>query len=83
MANGGQYYCTATSLSAPSSPNGIFDASFYTGNTIDGPTQTDENNFWMHGYNGNSLSPITVAFGEACGNPEQDWAGRVVAYQSN
>ena len=83
MANGGQAFCTATSLNTPSSPSGIFDSVFYTGNTIDGPTQTDENNFWMHAYNGNSLSPISVAFGESCGNAQQNWAGRVAAYQSN
>jgi hypothetical protein len=82
MANGGQAYCTATSLNTPSSPSGIFDSAFYTGNTIDGPTQTDENNFWMHAYNGSSLSPITVAWGESCNNPQQNWANRVVAYQS-
>ena len=81
MANGGQAYCTATSLSSPSS-GGIFDAAWYSGNTIDGPTQTDENNFWMHAYNGSSLSPITVAFGEFCNNAQQNWAGRVAAYQS-
>jgi hypothetical protein len=56
---------------------------WFTGNTIDGPTQTDENNFWMHFYNGNSLSPVTVAFGEYCNNPQDYWAGRVAAYQSN
>jgi hypothetical protein len=83
MANGGQAYCTATSLSAPGSPSGIFDSAFYKGNTIDGPTQTDENNFWMHAYNGNSLSPISVAFGESCNNAQQNWASRVAAYQSN
>ena len=83
MANGGQGYCTATSLSVPSGPSGVFDSAWYTGNTIDGPTQTDENNFWMHFYNGSSLSPITVAFGESCNNPQGDWAGRVAAYQSN
>jgi len=81
MANGGQGYCTATSLSSPS--GGVFDSAWYTGNTIDGPTQTDENNFWMHFNNGSSLSPITVAFGESCNNPQGDWAGRVAAYQSN
>jgi hypothetical protein len=83
MANGGQGYCTATSLSAPSGPGGVFDSVWFTGNTVDGPTQTDENNFWMHFYNGNSLSPITVAFGESCNNPQDYWAGRVAAYQSN
>jgi hypothetical protein len=79
MANGGQAYCTATSLS---SPGGIFDSTWFTGNTIDGPTQTDENNFWMHFYNGNSLSPITVTWNESCDNFQGYWAGRVAAYQS-
>ena len=83
MANGGQAYCTATSLNAPSGPSGVFDSAWFTGNTIDGPTQTDENNFWMHFYNGSSLSPISVAWGESCNNAQQNWASRVAAYQSN
>lgn len=81
MANGGQYYCTATSLISPS--GGIFDAAWFNGNTIDGPTQTDENNFWMHFSNGSSLSPITVTFAESCDSSQGDWAGRVAAYQTN
>ncbi|HYL85139.1 MAG TPA: Ig-like domain-containing protein [Candidatus Angelobacter sp.] len=80
MANGGQAYCTATGLTSPS--GGVFDSAFYTGNTIDGPTQTDENNFWGHFYNGTSLSAITVTWTEACANQTQNWAGRVAAYQS-
>jgi hypothetical protein len=83
MANGGQAFCTATSLNTPSGPNGVFDAAWFSGNTIDGPTQTDENNFWMHFYNGSRLSPISVAWGESCGRAQQNWAGRVAAYQSN
>src|SRR5438105_107417 len=63
MANGGQGYCTATSLSVPSGPSGVFDSAWYTGNTIDGPSQADENNFCMQFYNGSSLIPITVALG--------------------
>jgi len=81
MANGGQAYCTATSLSSPS--GGIFDSAWFTGNTIDGPTQTDENNFWMHFYNGSSLSAFTITFNESCDFSQGDWAGRVAAYQSN
>jgi hypothetical protein len=81
MANGGQFFCTATSLSSPS--GGIFDAAWFTGNTINGPTQTDENNFWMHFSNGSSLSPFTITFSESCDFAPGDWAGRVAAYQSN
>ena len=81
MANGGQAFCTATSLSSPS--GGIFDSAWFNGNTIDGPTQTDENNFWMHFYNGSSLSPISVTWGESCAAAQQNWAGRIAAYQSN
>jgi hypothetical protein len=81
MFNGGQAFCTATSLSSPS--GGIFDAAWYTGNTIDGPTQTDENNFWGHYNNGSNLSPITVTWPSACQVTHQNWAGRVAAYQSN
>jgi len=81
FANGGQYDCTATGLIGPT--GGLFDSAFFTGNTIDGPSQTDENNFWMHFYNGNSLSPISVTWREACDVTTQYWAGRVAAYQSN
>jgi hypothetical protein len=80
MANGGQAYCTAIGLSSPA--GGVFDSVWYTGNTIDGPTQTDENNYWGHFYNGSSLSAITVTWTEACANQTQNWAGRVAAYQS-
>jgi hypothetical protein len=81
FANMGQGFCTTTSLSSPA---GIHDAAFFTGNSIDGATQTDENNGWMHYYNGSSLSPITVTWGETCGSSaEFFWAGRVVAYQSS
>ena len=81
MGNGGQAFCTATGLSSPS--GGIFDSAWFTGNTIDGPTQTDENNFWMHFTNGSSLSPFTITFTESCDFAQGDWAGRVAAYQTN
>jgi hypothetical protein len=78
---GGQYYCTGTSLVSPS--NGQFDAVFFSGITIDGPAQTDENNFWFHHVN-TDLSTITATIGDTCGsNPNPLWwAARMVAYQS-
>jgi Bacterial Ig domain/IPT/TIG domain len=81
MGNGGQAFCTATGLNSPS--GGIFDSAWFTGNTIDGPTQTDENNFWMHFTNGSSLSSFTVTFAESCDFSQSDWAGRIAAYQTN
>jgi hypothetical protein len=81
MGNGGQAFCTATGLNSPS--GGTFDSAWFTGNTIDGPTQTDENNFWMHFTNGSSLSPFTVTFAESCDFSQSDWAGRLAAYQTN
>jgi hypothetical protein len=81
LVEGGQAFCTATSLTTPS--GAIDDAGYFSGNTIDGPTQTDENNFWGHYYNGSSLSPLTFTWGETCGGTaEQNWASRVVAYKS-
>jgi len=80
LANEGQGNCTVTSLTAPS--GGILDSVWFSGNTIDGPTQTDENNGWLHYYNGISLSPITITWGESCQSGEGYWAGRVAAYQS-
>jgi hypothetical protein len=77
---GGQAFCTGITGTAPSGV--IFDSAWFTGNTIDGPTQTDENNFWSHFYNGSSLSSLTYTFGEACDFTPSDWANRVVAYQT-
>jgi len=81
FANEGQGFCTATGVNSPTG-DVIFDSAWFSGNTIDGPTQTDENNFWMHYRNGSSLSPVTVTIAETCQAAEQYWAGRVAAYQS-
>ena len=77
---GGQYWCTGTSLISPG--NGQFDAVWFSGITIDGPAQTDENNFWFHLVNAN-LSTITATIGDTCGsNPNPGyWAARMVAYK--
>ena len=81
LQDGGQYACTGTSLVAPSS-GGMFEAGWFTGNTVDGPSQTDENNFWSMIRNGNSLSAITVTVAESCDAPQQYWASRVAAYKT-
>jgi len=81
MSEGGQAFCTATSATSPSNAN--FSTVWYTGNTVDGPTQTDENNFWSFLYNGSSLSAFTITYAESCDNPQGDWANRVAAYQSS
>jgi hypothetical protein len=81
LQDGGQYACTGTSLVAPAS-GGLFEAGWFTGNTVDGPSQTDENNFWSMIRNGSSLSAITVTVAESCDAPQQFWASRVVAYKT-
>jgi len=81
LQEGGQYDCTGTSLVTPSS-GGLFEAGWFTGNTINGPTQTDENNFWSMIRNGTSLSAITVTVGESCNASQQNWASRVAAYKT-
>jgi hypothetical protein len=81
---GGQFWCTSTSLNSPAS--GQFDAVFFSGITIDGPAQTDENNFWFHFINAD-LSMITATVQDTCtgssgpGSPTF-WAARMVAYKS-
>lgn len=82
LGNMGQGFCTATSLVAPSGSNAVFDSAWFSGITIDGPAQTDENNGWFHSYNP-PLSALSVAWGETCGGTAENyWAGRVAAYQS-
>jgi len=81
LQDGGQYACTGTSLVAPAS-GGLFEAGWFTGNTVDGPSQTDENNFWSMIRNGSSLSAITVTVAESCDAPQQYWASRVAAYKT-
>ena len=81
LQDGGQYACTGTSLVAPAS-GGLFEAGWFTGNTVDGPSQTDENNFWSMIRNGSSLSAITVTVAESCDAPQQYWASRLAAYKT-
>jgi hypothetical protein len=78
---GGQYSCTGTSLAAPAS-GALFEAGWFNGITIDGPAQTDENNFWSVIRNGTSLSPISVTVNEACVSTPGYWASRVAAYRT-
>jgi hypothetical protein len=76
---GGQGFCTVTSFASPIQE----DNDWFSGNNVNGSTNTDENNGWGHYYNGASLSPVSVTWGEACGSTaEGNWAGRVAAYQS-
>jgi hypothetical protein len=78
---GGQYSCTGTGLAAPA-VGGLFEAGWFNGITIDGPAQTDENNFWSVLSNGSSLAPITVTLDEACITNESYWASRLAAYKT-
>lgn len=84
VGNFGEYACTAVSVN--SSPNwaSVSDSGYFTGNTVDGYTQTDENNGFFHGTNGSSLSAISMKWNDVCTGlapyPE-DWAGRIAAYK--
>jgi len=80
LADGGQAFCTATSLITPTTN---FDTGWFQGNNISGPSQTDENNFWAHFRNAN-LNAITVTVQDTCGGSAiGNWAARVAAYQSS
>jgi hypothetical protein len=79
LGGGGQFFCTGTSLVLPS--GGHFATAWFNGNTIDGPTQTDENNFWWYAFN-SSLSQLNISIGESCGQAEGVWAHRTAAYQA-
>ena len=79
LADGGQVFCTATSLITPITN---FDTGWFQGNNISGPSQTDENNFWAHFRNAN-LNAITVTVQDTCdGSAIGNWAARVAAYRA-
>ena len=80
IANFGQDWCTATSISAPS--GALFDSATDTGNSVNGPQFVDQNNGWMHFYD-SGTSALNVTWGETCGTEaEGAWAGRVAAFKA-
>lgn len=85
LGNFGEYACTAVSINSSPSWTGISDSGYFTGNTVDGYTQTDENNGFFHGTNGSSLSAISMTWNDVCTGiapyPEY-WAGRIAAYKA-
>lgn len=81
VGNVGEYWGTITSLSSPSWM--IDDAGYFTGNTVDGYTQTDENNGFFFGTNGSSLSAFdvkTIGVYSGAGSYPYYWAGRVAGF---
>jgi len=82
LSEEGQAFCTAISMTAPNGAS--FDAHWFQGNNISGPTQTDENNFWTHFLNPTlPLAAVTVTLQDSCGGSAIGfWAARTAAYQS-
>jgi len=79
LADGGQVFCTATSLITPITN---FDTGWFQGNNISGPSQTDENNFKAH-FRNPGLNAVTVTVQDTCdGSAIGNWAARVAAYRS-
>lgn len=84
LGNFGEYACTAVGINSSASWNSIDDAGYFTGNTVDGYTQTDENNGFFHGTNGSNLAAISMKWNDVCTGlaPYPGyWAGRVAAYK--
>jgi hypothetical protein len=82
VGNLGEYWGTITSITSPSWM--IDDAAYFTGNTVDGYTQTDENNAFFHGSNDTSLTSFTVSTrGVYTGGAPYPyyWAARVVGFK--
>jgi len=78
IANFGQDWCTATSISVPS--GALFDSATFTGNSVNGPQTVDQNNGWLHLYD-SGTGALSVTWGETCGSEaEGGWAGRVAAF---
>jgi hypothetical protein len=82
FANFGQDQCTATGVTAPA--GAVFDAANYTGNSLSGPQDVDENNGWLHLFYNSSPGAITATWADDCPTltPESFWAGRVASFKS-
>jgi hypothetical protein len=81
VGNVGEYWGTITGISAPAWMTD--DAGYFTGNTVDGYSETDENNGFFFGTNGSSLSAFdlntTGVYSGANPYPYY-WAGRIAAF---
>jgi len=83
FANFGQDQCTATGVTAPA--GAVFDAANYTGNSLSGPQDVDENNGWLHLFYNSSPGAITATWADDCPTltPESYWAGRVASFKTS
>lgn len=79
FANFGQNFCTATSMTAPT--GSVMDNVYFSGNGLDGPSGTDQNNGAAHFWT-TSSSALTFTWGETCASTAQGlWAGRVAFFE--
>lgn len=85
VGNMGEGFDTVVGINTATNWTAVDDACYFTGVTINGSTQTCENNGFFHGTNGSSTSAITLklqdAPGSVGGTPSQDWAGRIAAFK--
>ena len=84
VGNFGEFYCTAVSINSSPNWTSIDDAGYFTGITVDGYAQTDENNGFFHGTNGSTLSAISMTWKDVCTGQAPYagyWAGRIAAYK--
>jgi hypothetical protein len=85
VGNMGEGFDTVVGVKTATNWTAVDDACYFTGVTINGYTQTCENNGFFHGTNGSSTGAITLilqdAAGAVGGTPAQDWAGRIAAYK--
>ena len=84
IGNFGEYWGTVTGLVSPTPSYLYDDAGYFTGNTVDGYSQTDENNGFFAGTNGGSTGLIDVkTIGAYTGGAPYPsyWGGRVAAFK--
>lgn len=82
FGNFGEDSCTATGLTGSSPSGAIFDSATYTGNSVNGQQNVDENNGWMHYPYASSSGAITTTYSESCAIAQGYWAGRVAAFKA-
>ena len=83
VGNVGENNGTVTSLQTPSWM--VNDACYFTGTTVDGYTQTCENNGFFHGTNGSSTAAFDLSTnGVYTGSVNYPfyWAGRIAGYKT-
>lgn len=80
ICGGGQAFNTAVASASPTT--NLFDSSHFDGQSLDGPSTPDENNFWAHRYNPDT-SAVTFVFVEKSGSEAAlNWASSAAAYKA-